>query len=189
MLDIIKNRRSIRQYEDKEIPKEKLKEIIEAASYAPSALNSQPWYFIIITDKNKKHQIRQIYDEATEKLLQYQKYPLIGKKIKGIYRQDTSFLEKATLVACCYDKKMPFARDALAMAVENLMLEATANELGSVCIGRATSLKKYKKQIKNLIAIEKNYEVPYIVAVGYTKPLEQRPIPKRKSIEEISRII
>lgn len=187
MLDAIKNRRSVRQYEDKEISKEMLEELIKAASLAPSPFNLQPWKFYIIEDRKKKLEIRKIYDKATEKIKFFKKIHLTNVPI---YNQDATFLEKATLIIPCYNKKTPYARDALAMAVQNLMLEATANELGSVCIGRPTTFNKYKKQIKDLIGIEKNYEIPYIVALGYSvKSLKEYYVPKRKSIEEVMKII
>lgn len=53
LMDAIVGRRSIRRYK-KEVPKmELIKQCIEAACYAPSSHDSQPWKFVIITDKNK----------------------------------------------------------------------------------------------------------------------------------------
>ena len=47
MLDVIYGRRSIRKYEQKPVEDEKLNEILRAAMYAPSAMNKQPWRFIV----------------------------------------------------------------------------------------------------------------------------------------------
>ncbi|MDW7998015.1 MAG: nitroreductase family protein [Thermodesulfovibrio sp.] len=50
IFEIIKNRRSIRKYKKEVPPEDIIKRCIEAALYAPSARNSQPWYFIIVKD-------------------------------------------------------------------------------------------------------------------------------------------
>jgi len=57
VLEVIKKRKSIRNYLDKEIPKETLLEILEAARLAPSASNRQPWKFIVVQDKELKQQL------------------------------------------------------------------------------------------------------------------------------------
>lgn len=51
VFECILERRSIRSFEDKEIPDELLNGILEAGRWAPSAVNRQPWEFIIIRDK------------------------------------------------------------------------------------------------------------------------------------------
>ena len=52
-LQVIKMRRSIRSFEKKDVENDIIKEILEAAMYAPSAGNSQPWHFIVIKDKKR----------------------------------------------------------------------------------------------------------------------------------------
>ena len=56
-IKVIKSRRSVRKYIDKEIPEEILKEIIDCARLAPSGNNRQPWMFLVITDWEKKEKI------------------------------------------------------------------------------------------------------------------------------------
>ena len=51
MLEVIKNRRSIRTYIDKEVEEEKIIEILKSAMQAPSSKNSSPWEFIVVDDK------------------------------------------------------------------------------------------------------------------------------------------
>ena len=183
MLDAIKYRRSIREYHDKDIPTEVLEEIIEAASMAPSPFNLQPWKFYIVKDKRKKGEIRAIYDLATKKIKCFKKFHLTNVPV---YDQNTSFLETATLIIPCYEKGVPCARDSLAMAVENLMIQAASRKIGSVCMARPTTFNKHKRQIKQLVGVEKSYEVPYIIAVGYpSKPYEVCTIPKRKLREAV----
>ncbi len=50
-LELIKTRRSIRKFKDEKVSEEDIKKIIDAARYAPSGMNSQPWEYIVIRDK------------------------------------------------------------------------------------------------------------------------------------------
>lgn len=56
--EAIETRRSIREYVQEPIPKEKIMEILRLASLAPSAWNTQPWRFIVITDETKKRELQ-----------------------------------------------------------------------------------------------------------------------------------
>ncbi len=49
VLEAIKSRRAIRSYEDKPVPESAVETILEAATYAPSAINIQPWKFTVVT--------------------------------------------------------------------------------------------------------------------------------------------
>ena len=49
VLDVIKKRRSMRAYADREIEVEKIHSLFEAARWAPSSLNEQPWYYVYAT--------------------------------------------------------------------------------------------------------------------------------------------
>ena len=54
ILQFIKSRRSIRKFIDKPVGHDDITKILEAARWAPSAGNCQPWRFIVVTDKKKK---------------------------------------------------------------------------------------------------------------------------------------
>lgn len=54
LLDLIKNRKSVREYQDKKIPRSDLKKILEAGYLAPSWMNSQPWKFIAVENQQTK---------------------------------------------------------------------------------------------------------------------------------------
>lgn len=57
MDNIIFTRRSIRQFEDKPVEKEKIERILKAGMQSPSAHNFQPWEFLVITDKEKREAV------------------------------------------------------------------------------------------------------------------------------------
>ncbi len=112
VFEAVQERRSIRAYQDKPVPREKLEKILEAGRLAPSAKNIEPWHFIAVTDEEKR------------KILS-----------KGIYAK---FLAQSPLViVACGDKKASpdwYAID-VALAVENMILTAVSEGLGTCCVG------------------------------------------------------
>ena len=56
-LDLVKKRYSLRDYSEKKVERKKIELCIESARFAPSACNSQPWFFIVIDDKKIINQI------------------------------------------------------------------------------------------------------------------------------------
>lgn len=62
-IQVIANRRSVRKFKDEPVPEEALNKVLEAGRWAPSAGNSQPWRFIVVTDADVK---RKIADVSTE---------------------------------------------------------------------------------------------------------------------------
>jgi nitroreductase len=72
LIDVVLDRRSIRRYEQKEIPKDVLDKILEAGRQAPSAANRQPWHFIVLTDSDIKKELSKGCSTDSSKTLQSQ---------------------------------------------------------------------------------------------------------------------
>jgi nitroreductase len=64
LLEGIFSRRSIRRYRDREISEEHLQLILKAGMQAPSAVNKQPWHFIVVQDHRILHRITQVHPHA-----------------------------------------------------------------------------------------------------------------------------
>jgi nitroreductase len=62
VLKAVKTRRSIRSYLDKPVEDEKLMKVLEAARLSPSAVNLQPWDFVVVKDKTAKERLLQAYN-------------------------------------------------------------------------------------------------------------------------------
>lgn len=60
-LELTKKRYSVRSYTSQEVEKEKLDYIFECARYAPSAVNKQPWQFIVINSELQKQKLQKVY--------------------------------------------------------------------------------------------------------------------------------
>jgi nitroreductase len=141
VFETVQARRSIRAYLDKPIPQDKLERILEAARLAPSAVNIEPWHFIVVTSAEKR------------KILS-----------KGLYAK---FVAQAPLVivACGNKKSSPdwYTIDT-ALAVENMILTAVGEGLGTCCVGSFN-----EKEVATLLEVPKDYEVLLMVTVGYPK--------------------
>src|SRR3972149_4641654 len=108
VFEAIQERKSIRAYRDKPVPRETIERLLEAGRLAPSARNSEPWHFIAVTDAEKRKSLS-----------------------KGLYAK---FVAQAPLaIVVCGDKKASsdwYAVDA-SLAVENMVLAAVEMELGT----------------------------------------------------------
>ena len=84
--ELIKNRRSIRVYQDKAIPDYVIKEILSEACLAPSSSNKQPWKFLVVTNRNL---IKKLSEESKKNILVD-----ISKNPTSIYKQYENFFKK-----------------------------------------------------------------------------------------------
>jgi nitroreductase len=163
VFEAIEKRRSIREYEATPVPQEKLERILEAARLAPSASNVQPRHFILVADEERKSALS-----------------------AGMF---AGFLKQAPLVvvACGDEKKSPkwYAID-VAIAVENMVLAATGEGLGTCWIGSFDEAK-----VRGALKIPENLRVVVLLAIGYPTGKEGfaskvfRLVRKRKSLDEI----
>lgn len=145
-MDIISNRRSIRKYEDRPIEKEKIEKLLRAAMQAPSAVNQQPWEFIVVENK-----------DTLKKLSEMSPY---SKMVEGA--------AAAFVVLANSDNiKIPTAwQQDMGAAVENLLLEAVHLELGAVWLGVAT-VEDNINYIKELFDLPETIKPFALIPVGY----------------------
>ena len=161
VLEAIKKRYSCRNYLEKNIEKEKLDQILEAARLAPSAKNLQDWRFIIVTDKDKK---RKLAEAANNQM----------------------FLEKAgaIIVACTIsDYVMRCGQPAgvidVAIALEHICLQAAELGLATCWIGAF-----YPEKVKPIVGIPPDITVVELMAIGY--PADKPRISGREPVEKIA---
>ena len=161
VLDLIKNRGSIRRYKDRPIPKDTLMSILEAARLAQSANNGQPWQFIVVTDQVMKRRLVEAAD---------------GQDFVG---------EAAAVIVCLAKPEASFPVGPfegflidLAIAIENMVLTAWDLGVGSCWIGAFS-----ENEVKKLLDVPENLRVMSLLTLGYP---DERIGPKyRKSLSEI----
>ena len=137
--------------------------ILDAGRKAPSAMNQQPWEFIIVKDKKLKKKIREIYNDARDK--------------KGFYQQDTSFVEKGTQIFILSDKTKHRHIISASLAIENILLATTALGLGSIVMTALLSFEEHIKEIRKLLKVPDKFDIIALVVIGYK---DEEPIAKEK---------
>jgi nitroreductase len=141
VFEAVQERRSIRAYTKESVPREKLEKILEAGRLAPSAHNTQPWHFIVVTDKEKR------------KILSRGRY--------------AKFLMESPVVIVAFGDKEASANwyvVDVSLAVENMILTAQAEGLGTCCVGSFN-----EAEVKQAVKAPDNYEVILMLAIGYPK--------------------
>lgn len=190
LLDCIKNRRSIRKYLDKPVEKKTIEKIIQAGKYAPSAENTQPWRFIVITDPSM---IRELSNGAKEQIKRLLKWRFLLRfrysELKNIetlkflfgvsmVEQDTIFFQAPVVIFIVTERKR-FYDESCACCAENMMLAAHALGLGSCWIGFAHFID-LSKQLSKKIGIPDGDHISAALIFGHPdgtigKPLIRKP--------------
>lgn len=163
MLETICSRRSIRKYLDRPVEPEKIDSLLKAAMYAPSAMNEQPWRFIVINDRS-----------------------LFGKIMRA--HPYASMLNSAPLaILVCGDTSLEKAPGNWPLdcsnATQNMLLAAHAMALGAVWCG------VYPEQ-ERMNALAGMFHLPgpvlpfALVAIGYPDVKPQR-LPERFNLERV----
>lgn len=156
-LGFLKTRRSIRRYEEKEVPDEIIMKAIEVSRFAPSAHNSQPWLFILVKDKEKIEELARIH-QWTRPLLRAKKAVVIFADKEA---SPTSYLIDGANAAIYFH------------------LALHAQGVGTVWIQAVHKADEIRKVLK----VPENFVPVGIFPVGY--PAE-RPGPRpRKDVSEI----
>lgn len=126
---VIRDRRSVTIFKDKDVEEEAVLLILDSARWAPSSNNSQPWEFVIVHEKARKDAIAELYVEGYKKRAEKS-----DEQIKKRIQEILPFLEKEIkvppfLIVVCADpeKSKSYIIDTAA-AIENMLL--TAHELG-----------------------------------------------------------
>jgi nitroreductase len=162
LLALLKSRRSIRKYQDRQVPEEAIRQILEAGRWAPSASNRQPWHFIVI----QQPEIRQaVAEHAAYFFIRWahvEDAPVIialcGEAGNRIYRQ--------------------FLHEDIGIAGTQMMLQAAALGLGTCWIGGLD-----RKAMGDVLKLPDTVELVGLLTLGY--PDESPEPPARKPLERI----
>ena len=92
LMEAIRTRRSVRRYQDREVPRKLLEELMEAACWAPSADNLQPWYFVVLTKQEDIALLQETMEKVSEEIKPYlqemfPRHPRIVAETTGFLRR------------------------------------------------------------------------------------------------------
>jgi nitroreductase len=160
-LDFIFARRSVRRYQERPVPKEMVRDLLEAAMAAPSAVARDPWRFIVV--------------QSRERLLQLADILPHGKMLRGA---------AAGIVVCgdierAHDGKESYMIQDCSAATENLLLAAAALGLGSCWLGVHPRAERMDG-IRKLFALPVNI----IPVAGVSLGWPERPATARTRYDE-----
>ena len=155
ILDLIKHRKSVRNFTDRPVEREKIMTCLEAARLAPSACNSQPWKFIVVDDRQLKNRLCKV-------------------AFGGIYSIN-AFCKTAPVIVVVISEKSKFiARIGemfrgtkyylidIGIACEHFVLQAEDLGLGTCWIGWFN-----EKAVKSLLNIPQHKKIDILIALGY----------------------
>jgi nitroreductase len=156
VLENIYHRRSVRSYSDKEVSDETIKEIIRAGIYAPTAVNKQPWRFVVITDR----QLIEKYDDRAKKdfLAVYKdtENPDLVRYVQYLSKPATRLFYGAPVLILIFASPEVINEFDCALAAENMMLAACSLGIGSCWIGLAAGLGSDVEFLKEIGVPEGN---------------------------------
>lgn len=159
-IQTILTRRSVRHFSDAAVDRKLIMAALEAASWAPSGLNNQPWRFAVVWDAALK-----------EKLARLTRYASVVKSAPVLI---PVFLDKES----SYD----YVKDcqAIGACIQNLLLALHSLELGAVWIGE---ILKNKEKVLEILELPERLELMSVVVVGV--PAHRNQTSHRRPLEEL----
>ncbi len=163
-LDYILNRRSIRKFTDRKIDDALIGKILEAAMYAPSAVNSQPWHFVVVDSREMMDRIMEVHPYAA------------------------MFRTASHGIVVCGDEQLQHREGYWVVdcgaATQNILLAAHTLGIGSCWVG-IHPRKERKEAFRRLLELPPYVNPFALVALGY--PDEKKPRPVRFRPEKVKR--
>jgi nitroreductase len=172
ILHAIYHRRAVRAYTAERPSDDVIRELLDAAVHAPTAMHLEPWAFVVVQDKAL---LKRYSDRAKVMLLD-------DIKAGGALAQDAStksrllamlgeptfniFYDAGTLIVICRKPAGAYAEADCWLAAENLMLAACAKRLGTCCIGFAISLLN-APDVKQELGIPRDFAAVVPLIVGF----------------------
>lgn len=154
-LDLLRKRRSIRQFESKKITQDEIDVLVKSVLLSPSSKGLQPWYFVVITE------------------------PSIIDELSGAKPHGATFLKNAPLaIAVCADPSVSdvWVEDC-SIAALNIHLAATDLGLGSCWIQirerKFDDSLSSEEYVKKVLDLREGMRVEAIIAIGYPKEEKQ----------------
>ncbi|TFG21443.1 MAG: 4Fe-4S dicluster domain-containing protein [Promethearchaeota archaeon] len=202
IMEIIRARRSIRQYKDKPVPKEEIEAVLEAMRYAPSASNEQNWEYMVFTDRKQI----QTFSKKVTSVIELTHKLVSNKIISNVFIwgntrklvKDPSFLySMGNLIKKVEEGKDPIFFNApcvivlhspvygnmagcdSGIALTHGMLAAQSRGLGTCWIGIAQETVQRIKKLAKWLGIPKGRKVWGVMILGYPKVKFLRAPPRK----------
>ncbi len=162
LFDAIYSRRSIRKYIQKKVDDSLIQSVIRAGMYAPSAVNKQPWHFVVFRDKN------------------------IFRRIVEVHPNSAMLNDCDVAILVCYDENLQhddgYGIVDCSAATQNMLLAAHGLGLGAVWVG-IFPRKNRMEALHSLLVLPAHVQPLSLISIGY--PDENKAQPDRYHRERI----
>jgi len=172
--DLMRLRRSVRDYEDREVPVFLVRELIADACEAPSASNRQPCGFVVVADRDM---MRRLSDESKKNLLNDMK--TLKSPMLRLYRpvlKDENFnvfYNAPCLMYITGPRDLHSAVKDCSLAASYLMLSAADRGLGTCWVDLGSSIQD--PEILAELHISEDQQIVATIILGYPREIPQRP--------------
>lgn len=177
IVEMIKTRRSVREFREDAVSEEDIKFLIDCARYAPSGFNLQPWSFLVITNKDVMRRLSESGKKALIPLLEPMKNS--SKKASDFLvflktKNTSMFYNAPVLIILLGNKNVPTVDFDCPMAAQNMMLAAHSKGIGSCWIGGLQPALMDEGLLKELGA-PPGYKAIAPLIFGYPKGSTEMP--------------
>lgn len=176
--NVIKGRRSIRNYTGEGVSKEIVRELLDTAVWSPSASNIQPWGFVVIQDKEY---MKELSNRAKAGLLAQMITNIRLEQYRAAFENPTyNIFYEAPVLIVIYGHKGAFhAVHDCSMAAQNLMLAAWDRGLGTCWIGFAHGICN-STEFKMQHGVSEDYDLIGPIVVGHPGLVPKQPVPRKE---------
>ena len=169
---LVQKRESVRRYDHRPVEEEKIEQIMAACRMAPSACNSQPWRFVVVTDPDLKDQMAQA---TYNSMLRFNRFALEAPVIVALVAETPNWLSK---MGGTVKNKEYYLMD-IGVVADHFCLQAADRGLGTCMLGWFDEGK-----VRELLHIPEKRRIPLLFTLGY--PEKEEPRKKvRKPREEV----
>jgi nitroreductase len=173
-LENIYARRSVRNFTDRRIPNEIIGEIVRAGTYAPTAMNQQPWRFVIVRNAEKIRQYGQRAKKLWVELYKDTTEPHLAALTRTMSRPEMDVFYGAPVLVLVFSAAGSLHGEVdCALAAENMMLAARSLGVGSCWIGLAMPLGS-DPEFRKEIGVPDGYTLAVPLIFGYPVKPDQR---------------
>lgn len=154
--DAVRTVLAVRSYQDKKVPAETVRKIVEAGRLTASSMNRQPWHFIVVEDRG------------------------MLKKL-GAAAKTGPYIAQAPLAIVVAVEKSPFGVSDASRAIQSMILTAWAEGIGSNWVGFMGL-----DNVRPLLGIPESVDVLAIVPFGYPAEKKSGGKKNRKPLSEVA---
>lgn len=156
VFEAIRTLLSVRSYQDKSVPEESIRRILEAGRLTGSAKNAQPWQFIVVQDRE------------------------VLRRLGELVRSGSHVAQAPLAIVVAIDKT-PFAVSDASRAIQSMLLAAWSDGLGSNWVGFGPM-----SDVNALLNIPENLEVLALLPIGYPTEALGQGKKQRKPLSEVA---